>query len=264
MAALISVFVVLSIAIVVTRVGAIALTHTGLSREVARFQARSAFLGVGFTTSESESIVNHPVRRRIAAGLILLGNAGLVGGVASLVLSFTRASNSQVAVRGVILATGLGLLLLLVRSAPVDRAMSRLIDAALRRWTDLDVRDYAELLELDGDYGVMELLVEEGDWLAGRTLAEAALRDEGIVVLGVHRAGGAYVGAPDGHTLISPGDSLTVYARTHRLCELDERLQGAGGDRAHADAVVEQAEVEERERAAQLTAASGRPRTSSV
>jgi Trk K+ transport system NAD-binding subunit len=136
-----------------------------------------------------------------------------------------------------------------VRSRPVDRALSRLIDAALRRWTDLDVRDYAELLELDGDYGVMELLVEEGDWLAGRTLADAMLRDEGIVVLGVHRAGGAYIGAPDGHTRIAPGDSLTVYARTHRLCEIDERLKGAEGDRAHAEAVAEQAALEDRERA---------------
>src|SRR4051794_10388871 len=125
MAALISVFVVLAISIVVTRVGAIALTHTGLSLEVARFQARSAFLGVGYTTSESESIVNHPVRRRIAAGLILLGNAGLVGGVASLVLSFTHASNAQAVQRFAILAAGLGALLLLVRSRPVDRAMSR-------------------------------------------------------------------------------------------------------------------------------------------
>jgi hypothetical protein len=250
MAALVSVFVVLAVSVIVTRVGATALTHTGLSREVARFQARSAFLGVGYTTSESESIVNHPVRRRIAAGLILIGNAGLVGGIASLVLSFTRASGSQVAVRGAILAGGLLLLILIVRSRPVDRALSRLIDAALRRWTDIDVRDYAELLELDGDYGVMELLVEEGDWLARRTLAEAALRDEGIVVLGVHRAGGAYIGAPDGHTRISPGDSLTVYARTHRLCELDERLRGAAGDRAHADAMTEQAAIEESERAA--------------
>ena len=35
---------------------------TGTSSELARFQARSAFTGVGFTTSEAESVVLHPVR----------------------------------------------------------------------------------------------------------------------------------------------------------------------------------------------------------
>src|SRR5215218_2220652 len=165
MAALLSVFAVLGVSVIATRVGATALVHTGLARDVARFQARSAFLGVGYTTAEAESLVEHPVRRRILNGLILAGNAGIVGAIASLVLSFTRASGGQVAARAGVLGGGLLLLLLLVRSRPVDAAMSRAIGAALRRWTDIDVRDYAGLLELDGDYAIMELEVDEGDWL---------------------------------------------------------------------------------------------------
>jgi hypothetical protein len=258
MAALVSVFVVLGISVIATRVGASALTLTGLSRDVAHFQARSAFLGVGFTTAESEAIVNHPVRRRIASGLIVLGNVGIVSAGASLVLSFTRASGAQAAQRAGALAIGLVLLVLLIRSRPVAAAMSRLIEAALRRWTDLDVRDYASLLELHGEYAVMELEIDDGDWLANRTLADAALRDEGVVVLGIRRAGGTYLGAPDGGTLVQPGDSLVVYARSHRLCELDERHRGGGGDHAHADAVAEQAAIEDAEReAARAPAADG-------
>src|SRR5215212_619693 len=130
MGALVSVFAVLAIAVVVTRVGAAALIHTGLSHDVARFQARSAFLGVGFTTSESEVIVNHPVRRRIVSGLIVLGNVGIVGAGASLVLSFTRATGSQAAQRAAVLAFGVLVLVLLIRSRPVDAAMSRVIGAA--------------------------------------------------------------------------------------------------------------------------------------
>jgi len=38
----------------------VALTHTGLSRESARFQARSAFTGAGFTTSEPGWTVGSP------------------------------------------------------------------------------------------------------------------------------------------------------------------------------------------------------------
>ena len=63
-----SLLLVVAISLLVTRVATVMLTATGLSREVARFQARSAFTGAGYTTTESESVVNHPVRRRIVMG----------------------------------------------------------------------------------------------------------------------------------------------------------------------------------------------------
>ncbi len=62
---LIALLTVLFLSLLITRLATTALTLTGLSCEMARFQARSAFTGTGFTTSESEAIVNHPVRRRI-------------------------------------------------------------------------------------------------------------------------------------------------------------------------------------------------------
>jgi Trk K+ transport system NAD-binding subunit len=51
--AAVSVLVVLLVSLLVARVGTVALTLTGMSREAARFQARSAFFGVGFTTGEA-------------------------------------------------------------------------------------------------------------------------------------------------------------------------------------------------------------------
>ncbi len=55
----------LGLSLVVARVAAKALILTGLDEGVAHFQARSAMTGTGFTTEESESVVNHPIRRRI-------------------------------------------------------------------------------------------------------------------------------------------------------------------------------------------------------
>jgi len=91
MAGIVTVILILIFSILITRVASIALTHTGLSRESAKFQARSAFTGVGFTTTESEKVVNHPVRRRILLLLMILGNAGIIKGVASLII-YGRAS----------------------------------------------------------------------------------------------------------------------------------------------------------------------------
>src|ERR687886_2691471 len=86
--AVVTVLVVLLASLLIARVGAVALTLTGMSREASRFQARSAFFGVGFTTAEAEAVVGHPVRRRIIMWLILLGNAGVVTTMGTLLISF--------------------------------------------------------------------------------------------------------------------------------------------------------------------------------
>lgn len=78
---------VLVLSLLVTRVATVALSMTGLSQQVAKFQARSAFTGTGFTTSEAEKVVNHPVRRQIIMLLMIIRSAGLVTIIISLILS---------------------------------------------------------------------------------------------------------------------------------------------------------------------------------
>ena len=217
--AAVSVLVVLLVSLLIARVGTVALTLTGMSREAARFQARSAFFGVGFTTGEAESVVGHPVRRRIIMWLILLGNAGVVTTTGTLLISFAGGEDK---LRGVlVLAAGVVVLGALAMSRPVDRMLTRVIRGALGRWTDLDVRDYAGLLELGEGYAVAELEVEAEDWIAGRELGELTLRDAGIVVLGIHRPDRPYVGAPEETTRVCPGDVLTVYGLEERVEALD-------------------------------------------
>ncbi len=83
MIAALTLFIVLTLSVLVIRTGAVALRLTGLPDEAARFQARSAFTGTGFTTSESEPIVTHPVRRRIVSLLMTIGSLGFVSVLAT-------------------------------------------------------------------------------------------------------------------------------------------------------------------------------------
>src|SRR6056297_4320645 len=99
MVAIGAVLVVVSLSVLATRIGALALEATGLSADAARFQAQSMFTGVGFTTSEAESITVDPARRRVASWLMLLGNVGIVSIIASLVLGFSEAGLRQGAAR---------------------------------------------------------------------------------------------------------------------------------------------------------------------
>lgn len=240
---------VLCVSILITRIATVALTHTGLSKQSARFQARSAFTGVGFTTTESEKVVNHPIRRRILLLLMLMGNAGIVTAVSTLILSFIDINSTMPLVwRIVLLVSGLALLWGIAASKWVDRHLSRIISRSLRRFTELDVRDYSSMLHLAGEYQVHEMQVEDEDWLADRTLMDLHLSEEGIMVLGITRLDGTYIGAPVGSTLVKPGDTLILYGRSTAVEKLDRRKTGIGGELDHIRSVQEQKEVEEKEK----------------
>lgn len=238
MVALATVFIVVVLSLLITRIATVILTLTGLSAQSAKFQARSAFSGVGFTTSEAESIVNHPVRRRVVMTLMLVGSAGIVAAVATLVISLSSADGGiDRLFRVGILAGALLGVLIATRVPVVDRTLTRMIERALDRHTELEVRDYARLLDFEHDYSVAELNVGEGSWLAENTLGEVDLRAEGVAPLGLRREGGAYIGVPSRETLVRVGDTLVLYGAQDALQNLERRETGAVGDAAREEAI---------------------------
>lgn len=243
MLALISLFVVVLASLLVTRVAAVMLTLTGLSAQSARFQARSAFSGAGFTTSESEAITNHPVRRRIVMSLMLLGNAGIVSGVVSLLLSFADSDFQQALYEIGAIVVFLIVLIRLARSEAVNRALSRVIERALRRFTEIDVRDYAGLLRLQDDWIIGEMTIEDDDWFCNRSIEELHLTDEGVMVLGIERAGQRWVGAPSGTTKFHAHDVVILYGLRETIERIDARERTAEGE---LDWVTSQIEFTER------------------
>ncbi len=262
---IISLFVVLTVGLLVTRVAAVALTFTGLSRDLARFQARSAYVGVGFTTSESEHVLTHPVRRRIIMWLMLMGNAGFVAAISSLLPVFIGTGEDSLSFlnRILILTSGLMLLWAFSSSRMVDSLLSRMIGWALTHWTALAIYDFSALLQLSAGYTVGELKIEEGDWVAGRTLGELRLADEGVHVLGIRRQNGEYVGAPVGLTFIRPADTLVIYGKAEHIEELSRRRADKTGDLAHTMRVREQTIVMQQQEIVERTLAGAPTDTTS-
>jgi hypothetical protein len=73
MMSLLFLLVYLIIILVVIEIFVVLFRLTGLKVEVSRFQVISMMTGTGFTTGESELILGHPIRRKLAAFLILFG-----------------------------------------------------------------------------------------------------------------------------------------------------------------------------------------------
>lgn len=237
MFAITSLLAVVVVSLLVTRIATVILVATGMPSQSARFQARSAFTGAGFTTSESEQIVDHPIRRKVVMWLMLLGNAGVVAAASTLILGFRQSGAGAAGYRVLELVAGMTLLLYVSKSAWVDRRLTAGIGHVLRRYTDLPTRDRASLLELADDYAVSELAIEKDEWVADRALADLALREEGLIVLAVGRPGGSWLSAPSGSTVLHEGDTLIIYGRSDQLSEVDNRPAGADGDAAHRSAV---------------------------
>lgn len=233
MYALVSLVVIIALSMLVVRVGTLALEMTGMSRDVASFQALSAFSGAGYTTNESEEAVTYPSRRRVVQTLIRLGNVGVITSIASLVLSFVNAPTRLD--RVLLILASAAVLVVLSRSGWFNRAVNPVIRRALRRTGSVEIRDYTSLLRLQDDYRIADFTVEAGTWLAGETLADLRLRShEGVVVLGIRRDDDTYVGAPAGDHELRPGDTVVAYGKEDRLRELAER--SAGDVAAHEEA----------------------------
>lgn len=70
---------------------------------------------------------------------------------------------------------------------------------------------------------MVEVDVEPRSWLTRGPRGELALDQEGVVVLGIVRKSGEYLGAPTAKRQIKAGDRVVVYGRTSRILELRQR-----------------------------------------
>jgi len=240
---------VIALSMFVTKAATIALMHTGMSRVRARFQARSAFSGAGFTTNESEVVVKHPVRRKIIMVLILLGNAGVVTAISSLILGFVGPAEGFAHQRNIyLLIFGIALLYFAAKSNRLDRFLERTINKMLEDFTDIRPKSFSKLLTVMEDYEVTEVSASENAWLKGSKLADLKLPAEGLLVLGIIRDDNTYIGVPRGKYEIEETDRLVVYGKSDRVADLSKRRDKLSGRAEHRESVEEhQEELEEQD-----------------
>ncbi len=113
MAGVISLFVVLLVWRFFIVVGETVFAAAGLPPKAAAFEARSALVGAGYTTSQSEYVVRDPAARRVASTLVLFGYFGPTVIVALLGISFVLPSGEDLTARGVTLFVLIGGLIVL-------------------------------------------------------------------------------------------------------------------------------------------------------
>jgi hypothetical protein len=210
MAAALTIAVLVALSVIVVRVGAVAMRLTGLPENVARFQCISALTGTGFTTRESEMIVNYPYRRRILIVLIILGNFGLVSVAGTVIVTFVDAGGDTGAmwVQVLSIAVAVCITFLVVTNKTLDRLMCGLIGFILTKATSLGQRRYQRILQLDNGFSVAEHEIFGDQW---RSVSELSLGAFPLILLAIHGEETVQNQQIDDDFMVSPGQILVCY-----------------------------------------------------
>lgn len=201
---------------IIVEVSAIALKITGMDLHKARFQALSALVTVGYTTSDSEMVVQHPARRRIIMVLMVLGYLG----TATIVTSLINILRHPLTLLQVSTATMIILLAIsVVFSRSLRVKLDRGIERQLARSRSLQKRTVEEVLRLDGQYGVAEVFIKDHSKWTGQTIASARFRDRGIFIMAIEREEN-FIHSPRGNETLMAGDKLILYGKLSGIYNL--------------------------------------------
>ncbi|WP_282608833.1 hypothetical protein [Pelagibius sp. Alg239-R121] len=210
MSAALTISVLLACSVAIVRIASVAMRLTGLPDDVARFQSVSALTGAGFTTRESEMIVNYPVRRKILMILMVLGNLGLVSVASTFIVAFVDADQSTDAMvtQSLAIAIAICLTLLVMTNKHLDRLMCHFIGLLLSKVTALGARPYQRTLQIDEGYSVAEHVFRGS---ASVLVGELPIADFNLKLLAVRNGEDYQVKTEGGETELSAGDILVCY-----------------------------------------------------
>jgi hypothetical protein len=205
------------ISYLVVRIGAIALEMTGMERARARFQALSAFSGTGFTTREAESVVNNPRRRKIVTYLMIMGNAGIVSVIATLILSLRETGVFRPSFNLVIIIVAIFILYRIASNREFAQNLTNKIRKTLRKKLHFEKVQIEELVQQPDGYGVATIIIgKKSKLMTGSTLAKAGFREQDVLILSIER-GEEIIHIPDAKTRILAGDRMICYGKLDNL-----------------------------------------------
>nr|WP_285876766.1 TrkA C-terminal domain-containing protein [Fictibacillus phosphorivorans] len=198
---------------IVIEINVLLFTFTGLKKEIARFQVISMFTATGFTTGESELILEHPIRRRLSTFLILFGAFSLAVVISA--ISSMLSDEFRSIELGIIILVLIGLYLILT-IPKLKRNLEKSFKGHLEKQynlCDLPIRD---VMYFDEEDIVIELPIHESSSIIGKKLKDVIDIEDDIMVLFIKR--GDVIIRKDSYTNeIQEGDMLYLYGNHESL-----------------------------------------------
>ncbi|MBB6674351.1 TrkA C-terminal domain-containing protein [Cohnella nanjingensis] len=212
------------IVLFVIEIAVVLMWATGLEYPIARFQVVSLLTGTGFTTSESELILGHPVRRRVGIFLILFGAFSLA--VVISCISTVLAPDFHL----LPLSIGAGILfaiLVVLRLPATKRYLSERLTRAFQQTFELQELSIDEVLLCEEGDAFVDVPIGKRSRLAGQTLDQVCKELKDLNVLLIKR-GTVTIRDARMHTPLEAGDVLYIYGNE---AEIERRFAGELADK---------------------------------
>ena len=214
MGGVISLFVVALLWRFLILVGEAVFAAAGLPPKAAAFEARSALVGAGYTTSQSEYVVRDPAARRFASTLVLLGYFGPTLVLALLGVSFVLPTGEDLTARGITLVVLIGGLFLFDRLGLIRAIGARPARAVARR---LLAHDPFDTWIVVGDHVIAAVLISKDPERSEPMIA--TLNHPSVRILAVEPAAPGQPTFPDESQLVvpQPGDRVVAFGPEQAL-----------------------------------------------
>ena len=159
---------------------------TGLKSEVSRFQVISMMTGTGFTTGESELILGHPIRRKLAIFLILFGAFSL----AVIVSSISNFLSDDLRTKEILFVTG-GIMFVFVvlKLASIQKVLFKIFNKKMKRNIELGDLPIREVFIEDKEDYILNLHIYKDSYLFHKTIKQAIKEHDqlDVVILFIKR-----------------------------------------------------------------------------
>lgn len=211
-------FIYTIIIVAVIEIFVILFRLTGLKTKVSRFQVISMMTGTGFTTGESELILGHPIRRKLATFLILFGAFSL----AVIISSISQFLSEGLRAKEVLISAAVVLVVLSILKLPViQRQLSRIFHRKIKPQIQLADFPMREVFLKNKQDCLLNLHIYQESHTAGVSLNEVVPGhdDVEVVVLFIQR-GDVRIRKNIYSTPLHEGDQLLLYGAEAAIFKL--------------------------------------------
>ncbi|MET1029436.1 TrkA C-terminal domain-containing protein [Domibacillus tundrae] len=209
------------IIVLVIEISVIAFTLTGLEKEVARYQAISMLTGTGFTTDESQLIIDHPIRRRISMFLILFGAFSL----AVIISAITNILSDDLRLNKLIMiSAGLLIIFILGKTPMTKKLFQNRFEYEMKKNLDISELPIKEALFLDEDDVVTDVVIEKNSRLDGKKVKDVFKEGWDVNLLFIKR-GEMNIRKKLASETIQAGDKLYLYGNRQVIEDLTNETE---------------------------------------
>lgn len=194
---------------------------TGMTTDKAKFQVISLLTSTGYTTKESETIAQHPTRRKIASWLMIFSYVSTATFISFIIkIISTSLVDAASMSKSIVIVLGFIAIVYITRKTSIYSKIEDFLEKLIlksKRWHNVHDDKLINIIQKKG-YGIYEIYIGKTNYLIGKSILESNLKDIEIQVLSIDK-GDKLINFPSPDYIFAVTDRITVYGNIKSIKE---------------------------------------------